>query len=77
MEVKFKGEGAYPRLTFDRREILLPVVPLDIEARCSFRIINDGYENLTLKYKLPGESSAIPIELHFPEGLNLGITKNK
>ena len=77
MEVKFKGEGAYPRLTFDRREVILPVAPLDVEARCSFRIINDGYENLTLKYKLSADSTAIAIELHFPEGLNLGITKNK
>jgi len=76
-EITLKGKGAYPRLTFDRREIILPVVPLDIESTCSFRIFNDGYENLTLKYIIPNDIGNIPIELHFPEGMNLGITKNK
>ncbi len=48
----FKGEGTYPRLIFDRKEILLPVVPLNIESKCTLRIQNDGYENLNLKYKI-------------------------
>ena len=47
-----KGEGAFPRLIFDRKEILLPVVPLDIESKCIFKVYNDGYENLNLKYKI-------------------------
>jgi hypothetical protein len=29
-ELVLKGEGAYPKLIFDRREIILPVVPLNI-----------------------------------------------
>lgn len=52
-EIIFKGLGAYPRLLFDRKEVILPIVPLGVVAKCSFRIINDGYENLTLKYLFP------------------------
>jgi len=72
-----KGVGAYPRLTFDRREIILPIVPLEIESRCSFRIYNDGYENLTLKHLIPNDIGNIPIRLDFPEGQNLGVTRDK
>ena len=52
MDIVLKGEGSFPRLVFDRKEILLPVVPLNVEAKCIFRIINDGYENLNLKCKI-------------------------
>ena len=45
-EITLKGEGAYPRILFDRGEVILPIVPLGVESRCSFRIINDGYQSL-------------------------------
>ena len=41
--IRLKGEGAYPKLLFDRREVILPVVPLGIESRCTFKIENEGY----------------------------------
>lgn len=50
VDITLGGSGAYPRLLFDKKEVILPVVPLNIQSRCSFRIINDGYENLNLKY---------------------------
>ena len=52
VEITLKGEASFPRLLFDRKEIILPVVPLDISGKCIFRVINDGYENLNLKYKI-------------------------
>ena len=76
-EIILKGYGDYPRLLFERREIILPVVPLDIESRCVFRIINDGYENLTLKHEILNDVGNIPIKLEFPEGKTLGVTKPK
>jgi len=76
-EITLKGKGAFPRLTFDRREIILPVVPLEVESKCVFRIINDGYENLSLSYSIPNNVTNIPISLEFPEGMNLGVTKGK
>ena len=30
----------------------MPVVPLNIESKCSFMIINEGYDNLALNYKI-------------------------
>lgn len=37
---------------FDRTEILMPVVPLNVYSRCVFKIINDGYDNLNLNYRV-------------------------
>jgi len=34
--IEFRGEGDDAKMYFDRREIILPVVPLDIEARATF-----------------------------------------
>lgn len=33
----------------------MPVVPLNIESRCSFKLVNDGYENLNVKYRVMDE----------------------
>lgn len=62
---------------FDRREILLPPVPTNIEARCTFRILNDGYENLNLRHKVFGEEGNINVKLKFPEGNNIGMSKKR
>lgn len=42
-EIILKGEAAYPKIMFDRRQIIMPVVPLGVESRCFFRIINEGF----------------------------------
>ena len=76
LDLVFRGDAAFPKILFDRREILLPVVPLGIESKCIFRVINDGYENLTLKYRVLEEDN-FPIVCHFPEGKSVGITKQK
>ena len=76
-DIILKGQGDFPRLLFERREIIIPVVPLDIESRCVFKIINDGYENLTLKYEVFSDIGKLPIRLEFPEGRTLGVTKPK
>lgn len=52
LEIKLKGEAQYPKLMFDRTEIILPVVPLNVYSRCTFKIINDGYDNLNLNYRV-------------------------
>lgn len=77
LEINLKGHGANPRLLFDRREIILPIVPLNIVSRCVFRIINDGYENMALKASISKEFGPLNIEAEFFDGHTLGITKNK
>lgn len=71
MNIIFKGTAALPRLLFDRREVILPPVPLNIETRTVFKIINDGYESIKIQAK--------PIQgftLEFLDGMTLGITKS-
>ena len=34
MKIKFNGEGIFPKITFDRREVILPTVPLNIVSKC-------------------------------------------
>lgn len=77
LELILKGSAAQPKLSFDRREVLLPVVPLGVEARCTFRVLNDGYENLNLRHKVFGEEGNISVKLRFPEGQNIGLTKRR
>lgn len=73
-----KGEGAHPKLLFDRKEVILPITPVDIEAKAVFRVINDGFENLTLAYPtVAADVGAIPLEFRFLDGQNLGITRSK
>ncbi|KAL4497051.1 hypothetical protein ABPG72_002207 [Tetrahymena utriculariae] len=76
-KIQVKGVAAFPKLMFDRREVLLPVVPLGIESKCIFRIINDGYENLKIKHQVLEELGNIKVDCRFPEGKNLNVSKNK
>ncbi|EGR30900.1 hypothetical protein IMG5_121460 [Ichthyophthirius multifiliis] len=77
VEISLKGEAAFPRLVFDRKEIILPAVPLDVQSKCIFRIVNDGYENLNLKYKIIQDIQPINVTINWIEGKNLGITKHR
>lgn len=72
-----RGEGAVPRISFDRRYVVLPIVPLKVPSKAVFRINNEGYQNVELKYRLPKDICKIPLELHFPDGQSLGSTKQK
>lgn len=75
LSLRLRGRGTVPGLAFDRREIVLPIVPLGVRSRCLFYVVNEGYESLEVKYRLPTDSIRIPLTIHFPEGQQLGITK--
>ena len=72
-DVTVKGFGANPSLTFDRREIIMPPVPLDIPSKLTFYIGNEGYESIDLKYRIAGDGK-LPVTLNFPDGQT--ITSN-
>lgn len=72
-----KGDSAFPKLLFDRKEVILPTVPLNVESKCVFKIYNDGYENLTIDHKVIDELQKLNINLNFPEGKTLGVAKNR
>lgn len=55
----------------------MPVVPLGIETSSNFKIINDGYENCNLKCQFVDDVAGINVKVNFPEGPNIGITRQK
>ena len=61
---------------FDRRHIILPVVPLGCVAKTSFMILNDGYENLNVKMRIDRQMdpNELPLKINL-ESDQLGVTK--
>ena len=75
VDVEVFGEGKFPSLVFDRHEVVLPPVPLGFKTKATFNILNDGYDNLELRYHLPTDTDRLPVEIDFPEGKMIGIAK--
>lgn len=75
--IEFRGEGADAKIFFDRREIILPPTPLDFKASSTFYVCHNGYENLELRPKIANEVGKLDIELLWPDGKSLGVTKDK
>mmetsp|Transcript_18627 Transcript_18627/g.36432 ORF Transcript_18627/g.36432 Transcript_18627/m.36432 type:complete len:3020 (+) Transcript_18627:106-9165(+) len=76
LTVPVLGIGTPPMLTFDKKEIVMPTVPLGVESKASFQIHNRGYENLELKYTLPQSGDRLPLVVNFPMGSTLGVGRN-
>ena len=77
LEITLKGLGAQPKLNFDRRDVILPIVPLGVVSKCTFRIFNDGYENMSLKEVLHQEMENLNLKVTYLDSKTLGITKSK
>ncbi|GFR48568.1 hypothetical protein Agub_g10470, partial [Astrephomene gubernaculifera] len=77
LHIEVQGVGQYPRLTFDMRECLLPPVPLGLRSTATFYVLNNGYDNLELKHKLPADEGHLPLEVEFPEGTIIGLAKDR
>jgi len=77
MSLTLLGQGTVPRILFDRREVILPIVPLNIPAKVVFYIVNDGYENVELDHKIIQDAVKLDISLNFPDGRQLGSTKQR
>ena len=75
--IELVGAGSHPKIVCLEREVMLPPVPLGVTSVTSFWLLNQGYDNLDLQYKLPADSSNIPLELAFPEGQMIGIAKDR
>ena len=71
-----RGSGVYPRLTFTKHRLVLPNVPLGITSRNSFSIVNNGYDNLELKYRV-SPAIPIPLTITFPDGSDVGLTRER
>lgn len=75
--IELIGAGTHPKIVCLEREVIMPPVPLGVTSTTTFSLLNQGYDNLDLQYKLPADSSNIPLELNFPEGQMIGIAKDK
>lgn len=72
-----KGLGSLAMLSFNTREVILPVVPLGVESKAVFVIVNQGYDNLELRHRLPADVSKVPLRLEFPEGVVVSKAKKE
>lgn len=52
-------------------------VPLGMRSEARFHILNDGFDNLELRYRLPLDITHVPLSIEFPEGSLIGIAKSK
>lgn len=67
LTLEVSGAGQFPRLSFDVRECVMPPVPLGITSKATFTIINNGYDNLELRYRLPADEGHVPMKIEFPQ----------
>lgn len=78
LELVLKGEGIFPMLTFYPHEVILPIVPLGIRSAAYCWVLNNGYDQLELNYRLPLDKEQIPLLVEFPTGNNtLGPHREK
>jgi len=77
--IRLEGEGLLPRLYFDKRELILPIVPLGIESSIKFKVKNEGYENEEIKAEFEVyQQGILPVKFSFLENTNIiGYSKNE
>ena len=55
--LELRGQGKYPRLTFDTKEVIMPSVPLGFTSKATFYVISQGYDNLQLHVSIANHSA--------------------
>jgi len=75
-QITLIGEGTLPRIFFDKREIIMPVVPLGFESRVRFKIMNEGYDNTKLTYRWFCQNGP-NLKVNFLDGEDIGMLKNE
>lgn len=58
-------------------QVVLPSVPLGQRSEAVFYVVNGGYDNLELKFRLPPDGRRIPLEVELPEGDLIGIARDR
>ena len=77
--LRLEGEGLFPRIYIDKRELILPIVPLGVESSIKFKVKNEGYENEEIKAEFEVyQQGALPIKFSFLENNNIiGYSKTE
>ena len=75
--IKLEGEGLLPRLYFDKRELILPIVPLGFESSIKFKVKNEGYENEEINAEFESyPQGVLPVKFNWLEN-NHSVGYNK
>jgi len=77
MKISLIACACYPTLYFDQPYLILPTTRLGTESKGTFEIINGGYENINLKHSISQEYTGAEINVVYPAGSNLGVTKKQ
>eukprot|EP00899_Mesostigma_viride_P006782 jgi/Mesvir1/16104/Mv08394-RA.5 len=77
VSLEVKGLGRFPELHFSVHELVLPPVPLGVRSHGQFTVLNDGYDNLELAFKLPVDTEHIPLDICFPDGTMIGLAQDR
>ena len=76
-ELDVSGLGVYPSIQFDRREILMAPAPPGHTQKVSFFVINQGFDNLNLRYAMAAGCNHLPLKVTFPLGTMLNVVKQR
>ena len=75
-EITLYGEGTYPRIYFDKREIIFPIVIPGFESKVRFKIMNEGYDNTKLTYRWFCQNGP-NLKVIYLDGEEIGMLKNE
>jgi hypothetical protein len=77
LELELTGRAVPAQLHFDRREVILPAVPLGVTAQAVFYVLNCGFDHLALTVRIPANeitaSVGVPLSVAFPGGSTLSL----
>ncbi|CAM9548186.1 unnamed protein product [Chrysoparadoxa australica] len=74
LQVGLRGSGVYPRLDFACKEVVIPTVPLGVTGKAQFQVLNNGFSDMELSYRLPLRCP-VALDVNFPDGKQLGVGK--
>lgn len=70
------GSAIMPTLKFNCNEVIMPVVPLNLDSRMYIMIENHGYDAITVcKWKTSNHFPHTEIKVNFVEGKLLSLAK--
>ena len=74
LDIAVKGMGSNASIFFDRREVILPLVPVGVTAKTTMYLLNHGFDNVHVKCLFP---EGLGFEFAFPEGQILSVAKKR
>jgi hypothetical protein len=75
---EIEGSAILPSIKFDCNEVIMPLVPLNIESKFLLSLENHGYDAITIsKWKTSTIFQFVDLKVNFIEGKLLSLAKKK